>query len=308
MWSPPKLSMMSTSEYPFTPLSFEVRPGIRMAYLDEGPQDAPVILMLHGNPSWSFLWRRWILGLRDQYRCIAPDHVGMGNSDKPDDTHYTYTLDSRIDDVEALLAHLGITGPLTLAVHDWGGGIGFGWAMRYPAQVARLLITNTGAFPLPKAKRLPRSLWLGRDTWLGAFLIRGLNAFARGTAHIGSVRRLPADVFRGFIAPYNSWANRRSVLRFVQDIPLGKGDRAWDTIERMGAFLPSLADRPALIFWGLKDFVFDRHFLQGFRDALPNAQVHAYQDAAHYVLEDKAEVSLPLVRQFLAANPVESAA
>ena len=149
---------MKLSEYPFQPKSFEVRPGIRMSYLDEGPRDAPIILMLHGNPSWSYLWRNWISGLSDTYRCIAPDHVGMGLSDKPSDATYEYTLDSRIEDVEALLSHLGVSGPVTLAVHDWGGGIGFGWASRHPPQVERLLITNTGAFLMPSGKTLPRSL------------------------------------------------------------------------------------------------------------------------------------------------------
>ena len=293
---------MTLSEYPFQPQSFEVRPGIRMSYLDEGPREAPIILMLHGNPSWSYLWRNWISGLRDTYRCIAPDHVGMGFSDKPTDTEYGYTLDSRIADVEALLSHLGVSGSLTLAVHDWGGGIGFGWASKYPSQVARLLITNTGAFLMPSGKSLPRSLWLGRDTFVGALLIRGLNAFARGTAHIGSVRKLSRDVFRSFIAPYSSWAARRSVLRFVQDIPLQPGDRAYETVAATGAFLPTLADRPALIFWGLRDFVFDKHFLDEFKRALPRATVYAYDDAAHYVLEDKWQETLPLVREFLATT------
>lgn len=291
--------MMKLSEYPFQPNSFEVRPGIRMSYLDEGPRDAPIILMLHGNPSWSYLWRNWIKGLSDSYRCIAPDHVGMGLSDKPDDAAYEYTLDSRIEDVESLLRHLGVDGPLTLAVHDWGGGIGFGWARHHPEQVARMLITNTGAFLMPSAKTLPRSLWLGRDTAIGAFLIRGLNAFARGTAHIGSVRRLPRDVFRSFIAPYSSWDTRRSVLRFVQDIPLQPGDRSYATVAATGQFLPSLSDRPTLIFWGMKDFVFDHHFLSAFHHALPSAESHTFDDAAHYVLEDKWRETLPIVREFL---------
>ena len=293
---------MKLSEYPFQPKSFEVRPGIRMSYLDEGPRDAPIILMLHGNPSWSYLWRNWISGLSDAYRCIAPDHVGMGLSDKPSDAAYEYTLDSRIEDVEALLAHLGVDGPLTLAVHDWGGGIGFGWASRHASRVERLLITNTGAFLMPAAKTLPRSLWLGRNTVVGSFLIRGLNAFARGTAHIGSVRKLSRDVFASFIAPYSSWDTRRSVLRFVQDIPLREGDRSYATVKATGEFLPSLADRPALIFWGLKDFVFDHHFLDEFKRALPSAKVYAHEDAAHYVLEDKWQESLPIVREFLAST------
>ena len=126
---------MNLPGYPFTPKQFQPRPGLSMSYLDEGPRDGEVVVMLHGNPSWSYYWRTLVSGLSDKYRCIVPDHIGMGFSDKPDDADYDYTLQSRVDDVEALLKHLGITGPVTLAVHDWGGMIGFGWALSHAAQV-----------------------------------------------------------------------------------------------------------------------------------------------------------------------------
>ncbi len=141
--------------YPATTHRFEVRPGLSMNYIDAGPRDGEVIVMLHGNPSWSYLWRHLVNGLDDKYRCIVPDHIGMGLSDKPDDSRYDYTLQSRVDDVAALLDHLGITGPITLAVHDWGGMIGFGWALAHNAQVRRLVITNTASFPLPAEKPMP---------------------------------------------------------------------------------------------------------------------------------------------------------
>ncbi|WP_460890963.1 alpha/beta fold hydrolase, partial [Ramlibacter alkalitolerans] len=137
------LPLDTLPDYPFTPQRFDRGAGIAMSYLDEGPRDGEVVLMLHGNPSWSFYWRHLVLGLRDRYRCIVPDHVGMGLSDKPDDKHYRYTLQSRIEDLEKLLEHLGITGPITLAVHDWGGMIGFGWALKRRGLVKRLVITNT---------------------------------------------------------------------------------------------------------------------------------------------------------------------
>ncbi len=145
-------------DYPFQPQRIELRSGIAMSYLDEGPpageqDDREVIVMLHGNPSWSYYWRHLVLGLRDRYRCIVPDHIGMGLSDKPGDDRYVYTLQSRVDDLTTLLDRLGITGPVTLAVHDWGGMIGFGWALSHAAQVRRLLITNTAAFPLHRRRR-----------------------------------------------------------------------------------------------------------------------------------------------------------
>jgi haloalkane dehalogenase len=291
-------------DYPFPPRRYDVRPGIAMSFLDEGPRDGEAIVMLHGNPSWSYYWRHLVLGLRDGYRCIVPDHVGMGLSDRPDDAHYAYTLQSRIDDLDALLKHLGIDGPVTLAVHDWGGAIGFGWALRDPSRVQRLVITNTGAFPLPAAKRFPKRIAMGRDSRLGGWLIRRFNLFARGAARLGTERRLPKDVREAYAGVYDGWNNAISTLRFMQDIPLGEGDAAWPLVKAMQAALPAYADRPAFIGWGLRDFVFDRHFLDGFRAALPNAEVHAFEDANHYVLEDRHEVLVPAIRDFLDRNPL----
>ena len=300
---------MNLPGYPFTPKTFEVRPGLSMSYLDEGPRDGEVVVMLHGNPSWSYYWRNLVSGLTDpaaakRYRCIVPDHIGMGFSDKPDDSRYEYTLQSRVDDVATLLRHLGIDGPVTLAVHDWGGMIGFGWALSHAAQVKRLVITNTAAFPLPAAKAMPWQLSLGRDSRFGAFIIRAFNAFSGGASFIGVEKKMPADVRAAYVAPYDSWAHRISTVRFMQDIPLREGDKAWALVQEAGRRLPEFADRPAFIGWGLKDFVFDRHFLAGFRAALPNAEVMAFDDAGHYVLEDKQAELVPAIRAFLDRNPL----
>ncbi|MFD0739834.1 alpha/beta fold hydrolase [Lysobacter koreensis] len=302
----------SFPDYPFTPQRFDVRPGIAMSFLDEGPRDGEVVVMLHGNPSWSFYWRKLVRGLSDRYRCIVPDHVGMGLSDKPDDAagaapRYDYTLQSRVDDLAALLRHLGIDGPLTLAVHDWGGMIGFGWALTHMPQVRRLVVLNTAAFPLPATKPMPWQIAMGRHSRVGGLLIRGFNLFARGAAWFGTRRRMPAAVRRAYIGPYRGWRNAISTLRFMQDIPLDARDRAWPLLEASAQRLPQYADRPAFIGWGLRDFVFDRHFLAGFTAAWPQAQVHAFEDAGHYVLEDKAGVLVPAIREFLDTHPMAKA-
>lgn len=291
-------------DYPFTPQHLDVRPGIAMSFLDEGPRDGEVVLMLHGNPSWSFYWRHLVLGLRERYRCIVPDHIGMGLSDKPGDAQYRYTLQSRVEDIERLLEHLGIDGPITLAVHDWGGMIGFGWALKRRDLVKRLIITNTAAFPLPAAKPLPWQIQLGRDYNIGALLIRGFNAFAAGTIDQCVSNKVSPAVRAAYVAPYDSWKHRISTLRFVQDIPLSPKDKAWALVEETGRTLGQYADRPAFIGWGLQDFVFDRHFLKGFTDALPKAEVMAFADAHHYVLEDKHAVLVPAIRRFLDAHPI----
>ncbi len=303
------MTSMHFPDYPFTPHRFAVRPRIALSYLDEGPRDGEVVVMLHGNPSWSYYWRHLVLGLRDRYRCIVPDHVGMGLSDRPDDApdaapRYDYTLRSRVDDLTALLAHLGITGPVTLAVHDWGGMIGMGWALSHLPQVQRLVILNTALFPLPAAKAMPWQLSLGRDSRVGGYLIRRFNLFARGAAWLGTTRRLPAGVRRAYIAPYQGWRNAISTLRFMQDIPLRPGDAAWPLVEESGRRLHELADRPVFVGWGMRDFVFDRHCLGEVTKALPRAQVHAFDDADHYVLEDKHEQLVPAIRAFLDDHPI----
>jgi haloalkane dehalogenase len=295
---------MTYPDYPFASRHCEVRPGIRMHYLDEGPRDGEVLVMVHGNPSWSYYWRHLVAGLSDRYRCIVPDHIGMGLSDKPDDAHYRHTLQSRVEDLGALLDALDVRERVTLVVHDWGGMIGFGWALAHAAAVRRLVILNTAAFLMPSGRRLPWQLRLARIPLIGALLVRGLNAFAEGAARSGVLRRLPVDQRRALVAPYDSWDNRRAVHRFVQDIPLGPSDPAWALVEASGQHLAGFADRPVFIGWGLRDFVFNRHFLDRFRQALPRADVHAYPDAGHYVLEDAHERLRPAIRDFLDRNPL----
>ncbi|MEX1366105.1 MAG: alpha/beta fold hydrolase [Nannocystaceae bacterium] len=292
---------MSEQLYPFEPHWVELPSGARMHYVDEGAEDAPPVLMLHGNPTWSFYWRTLITALSPTHRIIAPDHIGCGKSDKPDDDAYSYHLEQRVQDIEYLVEHLGL-GPLTLVVHDWGGMIGMGWAHRHPELVERLVVLNTAAFPMPQTKRLPGSLWWARNTKIGAVLVRGLNAFSLGATRMAVTRRrLPKEVRDGLCAPYDSWANRRAVLRFVQDIPLREDDPGYALVREVGEHLPQFDDRPVLVCWGDRDFVFDHHFLAKWREALPSAQVHQFPDCGHYVLEDAPDEIGQLVREFLGA-------
>lgn len=295
---------MNFPDYTFQSRRFTHAGGIAQHYLDEGPRDAPPVLMLHGNPSWSYYWRRLVLGLRDRYRCIVPDHIGMGWSDKPGEACYAYTLASRVNDLDALIEHLiakhgAPESGWTLALHDWGGMIGMAWACRRPERVARLVVTNTAAFSNPKGNELPASLRLGRDSKLGEWLILRHNAFARGAARWGVMHPLAPDVRKAYLAPYDTPAHRLATLRFVQDIPLDARDRAWPLVESTGATLAQFVDRPMLLAWGLRDFVFDAAFLAEWRQRFPRADVREFPDAGHYVLEDAHERLVPAVRDFL---------
>ena len=238
---------------------FHDHAGVRQHYVDEG-RGAPVV-MLHGNPTWSFMYRALIVNLRTSYRVIAPDHIGCGLSDKPDDARYAYTLEQRVRDVSALLESAGVTRDITLVVHDWGGLIGLTWAVRHAERVKRLVILNTAAFPIPASTRLPLSIRVCRDTALGAFFVRRFNAFSAMASHLAPQHRLAVEVRRAYTAPYDSWANRIATLRFVQDIPLGPADRSFAVVIETAEGLESLRSRPMMICWGERDFVFDRHFL-----------------------------------------------
>ncbi len=288
--------------YPFESHWLDVG-GARLHYLDEGPRDAPVVLMLHGNPTWSFYYRNLVLELRDRYRCIVPDHVGCGLSDKPSDEAYEYKLARRIADLDALMAHLGIDRPLDLVVHDWGGMIGFGWAARRPHLVARTVILNTAAFRMPRTKRFPLALWFAGRTRLGALLVRSVNAFSGVAARVAFKQPVAREVRKAYTGPYDSWGNRIATLRFVQDIPLAPGDPGFDILEQTEAALGEFAVKPALLAWGSRDFVFDHHFLRRWRELLPDAQVHEYPDCGHYVLEDAGAPSIAGISAFLDREP-----
>ena len=285
--------------YPFD-RHWLVLDGLRYHYLDEGSGE-PVVAV-HGNPTWSFYYRNLVAALRDDYRVVVPDHMGCGFSDKPGDDEYEYSLEQRIDDFSSLMDDLALD-DINLVVHDWGGMIGFAWAVRNPSRVKRLVILNTAAFHLPKSKPFPWQLWMVRDTPFGSLMVRGLNAFSRGASHVACTRKkLSKEVRDAYCAPYDSWNDRIATLRFVQDIPLKPGDRGYDIVTDTAARLDVFSDRPVMICWGEKDFVFDRHFLEEWERVYPHAEIHRFPDCGHYILEDASEEIIPLISKFLAST------
>lgn len=277
--------------------------GIRMHYLDEGRGD-PVV-MLHGNPSWSIYYRNLVIALRGNYRCIVPDHIGCGLSDKPQEDRYDYRLAHRVDDLERLLDHLEIDGNVTLVLHDWGGMIGMVYALRHPERIKRFVILNTSAFGLPKTKRFPWALWLARNTGIGSILIRKFNAFSAVAARVGCKRNPMSRSLRAaYTAPYDSWDNRIATLRFVQDIPLQPGDPSYSVVRHVEEHVDLFQHMPTLVCWGMRDFVFDRHFLALWEAHFPEAEFHRFNDCGHYILEDAANDVIPLVTQFLEEHPI----
>ena len=282
------------AEYPFAPHSFRTSRGARMSYLDDGPRSDAAVLMLHGNPTWSFYYRKLVQALSPSRRCIVPDHVGMGLSDKPQD--YPYTLATRVADVEALVASLGLK-QIDLVVHDWGGAIGFGFASRHPELIRRIVILNTAAFALD---RIPARIALCKLPVVGPVLVRGFNGFAAPATHMAMHRRsLSAVENRGYLFTYGSWASRVAVSAFVQDIPMSPQHPSWPALAAAERGVRQFCDRRTLIVWGGRDFCFNDLFLARWREQLPDATVQRIADAGHYVIEDARADALPPIAEFL---------
>jgi len=290
--------------YPFAPKWFE-RPDGRIHYLDERPQNQPddrlpeCLLFVHGNPTWSFHWRRLIAALRNRHRCIAVDHLGCGLSDKPD---RLFQLDDHIENLVALVRHLGLE-HVTLVAQDWGGAIGLG-AMLQTGGLERIVLFNTGAFP---PRYIPWRIRACRIPILGQLAVQGANLFSRAALRMTLSRRksLEPAVAAGYLAPYDSWGHRRAVYGFVQDIPNERALQTWQTLERTERELPKLAELPISLVWGMRDWCFRPDCLERFQAAWPAAEAHRLNDVGHWVVEDAPEESLAILEEFLSRPRVE---
>jgi pimeloyl-ACP methyl ester carboxylesterase len=286
------MSLDWKSLYPFS--SHEIRiGGHRYHYVDEG-QGEPQLLV-HGNPTWSLMWRNLILAFRDRYRVIAVDHLGCGLSDKPQD--YPYCLRQHIDNLSQLVRTLDLDN-ITLIAHDWGGAIGVGAALKTPDRFARIVLSNTAAFRSP---HIPWQVSFARTPILGTLAIRGLNLFLRGTLRsaLEKPERITRQVRAGYFAPYRSWHDRVAIDRFVKDIPRSPRHPSYDTLVRVEQNLPRLADRPWLLVWGMRDWCFHDWYLNRFLDFVPQAEVCRLPDAGHLIMEDATDQVIQAVDQFL---------
>lgn len=274
--------------------------GHRYHYLDEG-QGEP-LLLVHGNPTWSFYWRDLVVALRGKYRLIVPDHLGCGLSDKPQ--NYDYRLSWHIANLRRLIEYLGLE-QVALLAHDWGGAIGLGAAVAQPNSFSRFVLFNTAAY---RASRIPWRIRVCRLPLLGELAVRGLNGFARAALTMAVARheRMTPEVRAGLLAPYDSWANRIAIHRFVMDIPLSARHPSYPALVEVEAGLSRLRDCPIALIWGMRDWCFTPYFLERFIEYFPSAEVHRLFDASHYVIEDAHERIVPLVESFLAAHPIGS--
>lgn len=286
-----KLPASIRALYPFTSHYFK-QPEGQQHYLDEGAGSA--ILLLHGNPTWSFYYRDLVRHLGDQgFRCIVPDHIGCGLSDKPPEG--SYRLQTHIDNVERLLEHLQLR-KMHLVVHDWGGAIGMGLATRHPEWIENIVILNTSAFRGP---RIPFRINVCRWPVIGEWMVRGLNAFAWPATFMTTDRPLSKAVKQGYLHPYGSWDDRIAIARFVQDIPMEANHPSSAVLDEIDQNLHRLQEHPMLIAWGGLDWCFHDWYYEEWRRRFPQAAYHYFEDAGHYVLEDAREDLLPRIETFL---------
>ena len=239
------------------------------------------LLCVHGNPSWSYLWRDLLAKLPLRIRAVAIDHLDMGFSER---TGTTRPLAQRVTDLVALTKHIDLSGPVVTIAHDWGGPISLGWALRHLRQLRGVVLTNT-AVHQPADATAPRIIELVRSKRAIRKTTVDTTGFITGAFEM-SKPRIPKEVRAGFLAPYQSAARREAIQDFVEDIPLEPNHPSAETLDAIAQGLEHLEDIPSLLLWGAKDPVFSDLYLHDLEDRLPNADVHRWPYAGHFVTED----------------------
>ncbi|MDQ3616982.1 MAG: alpha/beta fold hydrolase [Actinomycetota bacterium] len=252
--------------------------------LDNGVSDPTgTILCVHGNPTWSYLWRQMLTDAPPGWRVVAPDHLGMGYSDRLQEPR---TLLQRVEDLGDLTDVLGLTGPVVTLAHDWGGAISLGWALKHPQQLRGIVLTNT-AIAQPEGDLGPALIRLAHAPLFREVVCVHTPAFVRAATAL-SRPALSRETRRGFAAPYSCAVRRQSIGDFVADIPFTQDHPSRPTLESIAGGVSSI-DVPVLLLWGPRDPVFGEKYLADLRERLPQAQLHRYEGASHLVTEDAPE-------------------
>jgi haloalkane dehalogenase len=278
-------SWIDRNEYPFQPHDIAVDGG-RMHYVDEG-QGRPVV-MVHGTPTWSFLYRHLIKGLSNDFRVIVPDHIGFGLSDKPAD--WSYRPQDHARNLEKLIEQLGLDN-ITLVVHDLGGPIGLSYALNHPEKVHSLVIFNTFLWSLngDPAFETPNRLF---NNPFGRWLYLRQNFSARVIVRLawGKQNPLTPAIHQQYTQALPDARARAGTWTFVRSL---LGERDW--YESLWAQRERIANKPALLLWGMKDIAFKAKELARWQELFPQARVVQYPQAGHFVPDevgDKAAVEI----------------
>lgn len=266
-----------------------------MAYVEEGT--GPPVLLLHGNPTWSFLYRSWIGPLSANYRVVAPDHLGFGRSAKPT---APLRLEDHIQNLERLILHLDLR-DITLAVHEWGGPIGLGFATRHPDRIRKLVLMSTWAWPIPLGTPLHPVLLQVRTPGVGESLVQGLNLMVEGylPSSLGDPRRVTTEMMDGYRAPFPDYASRAQILALVRDLPVGADHPSAAVIRHIEQQLSQL-NLPTLILWGAADASTPPSWIRTrWLKIFPHAQEVRFEGAGHCLIEDRPQETLERFARFL---------
>ncbi len=285
--------------YPFTPHYYS-RHGIDIHYVDEGSGE-PVV-MVHGDPTWSFLYRTFVPPLSQHHRCIVPDHMGMGKSSIPQERSL-YRLEPHCANLEALLLHLNLY-DITLILHDWGGPVGLGFATHHPERIKRLVLMNTWAFAPWPGGAFPRLLEIIRSERGEAFVQRK-NGYLE-PALIGTTyhsEKLTNTVLEAYRAPFPTPESRLAMLCWSRDIPVQETDASYTEMKRIEDGLPQFNAKPVLLVWGMQDPVIPPSILHRWQQLYPHATTHEIEDASHFLQEDAPDRIIPMIETFLKTNP-----
>ncbi|WP_114783116.1 alpha/beta fold hydrolase [Botryobacter ruber] len=274
--------------YPFVHQVFQTAHG-QLHYIDEGTGDP--IVFVHGTPTWSFLWRQQIKSLSRQYRCIAPDHLGFGLSDKP--TDFSFTPEAHAQNLEQLLEHLQLRN-IILVVHDFGGPIGLSYALRHPENVKKLVIMNTWMWSLEEEKRIMRISKLMSGS-IGKFLYTRLAFSPRVLLPLGyhQDKHLTKDVKQHYLSPLSSPTARLGTWHFA--IALKESSdwfaQLWEQREK-------LREIDKLMLWGEKDKLLPLRLLEKWEKTFPEATVQRIK-AGHFLQEEKGSEVTEAIRNFI---------
>jgi len=283
-------ALVDQGHYPFTPHHLEVEGG-RMHYVDEG--SGPTVVLVHGTPTWSFLYRRLITDLSTSYRVVAPDNLGFGLSDKPADWGYTPADHAR--NLRTLLDHLGLR-EYVLVVHDFGGPIGLSCAIDDPDRVRGIVLFNSWMWSLSGTKAETMSRLMA--TAFGRFLYTRLNLSPRMLipAAFGDRKKLTREVHQHYIRPFRTPAERMGAWTLARELGASGPwyDELWERRER-------ITRKPALLLWGMKDPAFGPEALDRWRGQMERARIVELPEAGHFVQEEEPERAAAEMRAFLGA-------
>jgi len=271
--------------------------GYNMHYLDVYDDiNKPIVLLLHGNPTWCFFYRNLIQELKSDFRLIAPDYIGLGLSDHPENTHYR--VSHRVNQVNDLIKKLNIN-KFSIVMHDWGGSIGTSLAVKNVEKIERLVYLNT---TLTETESLPGIIKNAAKPLIGKFLTKTSKSFLRTTTNLGVAKKLPKDIKKSYFLPYKTKKNRTAIWDFVADIPFDSKDASYADMLDLAEKIPLLKEKPVKIIWGLKDPCFHKEMLNNVAAHFPQADVLELPSASHLVLEDEPEICNSEIKSFLLSD------